>query len=236
MPALFTPVAQQPTVHHACFNCRVYERLECDVPVACQPAAAFGKEESRWEGTIRDISQGGVRLTLQRRFEPGTGLAVELPPLDNGDARTCFLKVMHVKRQLDGLWSLGCKFISELSEDEVKRLVARTQQAERDRSNESHCTTHTGRKSVANVHFQVALSSATLFECVVKQMVVPDSWPLAAGQTVTISGGKASARPWKLQLKVEDCGRQREGWCFRGQVLNPPSATALLQALGQFKA
>ena len=41
-----------------------------------QPAAAFGREESRWEGTIRDVSQGGLRLTLDDGREAAARLVV----------------------------------------------------------------------------------------------------------------------------------------------------------------
>jgi hypothetical protein len=222
MSALATPRA-----HHACFDCRVYERLECELPVACQPAAAFGREETRWPGTVRDVSQGGLRLTLERRYEPGTGLAIELPQDAHGETRTVLLKVIHIRRQPDGLWSLGCKFISELGEDEVRRLLPRLASNAAD-ANECHDEPHT----VAGVRLQVSLASGVIVDFVASQVIVPPSWPLACGKTVTLMGGKASGTPWKLHLRVVHCEQHPGGWVLRGELLQAPLATALLRALG----
>src|SRR5262245_64007711 len=64
-------------------ECRVFERQACEVTTACRPAAAFNSKEAVWSATIRDVSAGGVRLVLRRRFETGTGLAIELPGNDD---------------------------------------------------------------------------------------------------------------------------------------------------------
>src|ERR1700730_7375518 len=34
-------------------ECRVYERLACDLPAACRPAAAFNNKEATWSAVIR---------------------------------------------------------------------------------------------------------------------------------------------------------------------------------------
>src|SRR5205823_7885001 len=107
----------------------VYERHSCKVPSHCQPASAFGKEDLKWPATLENISQSGVCLNLRRRFEPGTGLTLELPGAATQDAYVVLAKVVHVRRQENGYWFLGCKFISELSEDEMQRLLSHQQQA-----------------------------------------------------------------------------------------------------------
>src|SRR5581483_12051944 len=60
-------------------TCRVHERRQCDLPSTCQPTSAWGRKDARWRATIHDISVTGVSLLVARRFEPGAGLAVELP-------------------------------------------------------------------------------------------------------------------------------------------------------------
>src|SRR5437868_7404438 len=55
---------------------RAWVRLSSERDVSCRPIA--GLAEASWLGTVRDISQGGVALILKRRFEPGTGLFVEV--------------------------------------------------------------------------------------------------------------------------------------------------------------
>src|SRR5262249_55281050 len=108
---------------HSAFECRVYERLECELASSCQPATAFGHEEPRWTAKIRDISQGGVRLLLRRRYERGTGLAIDLPGAPGKEPSTVLVKVVHVRSEGGGSWSLGCKFISPLSEEELQLLL-----------------------------------------------------------------------------------------------------------------
>src|SRR6266404_1093492 len=76
---LLTPVAAPVSSRELGCECRVYERHACGLPSRCQPASAFGKEELKWSGTLENVSKGGVCLSLSRRFEAGTGLAIELP-------------------------------------------------------------------------------------------------------------------------------------------------------------
>ena len=107
-------------------ECRVYERQICEIPTTCHPASLEGNEV-RWQGTICDISQGGVRITLVRRFEKGTGLALELPGDGQREPTVVFVRVVHIRQLDDGRWALGCKFVSDLSDEEVKRLVTAKQ-------------------------------------------------------------------------------------------------------------
>src|SRR4051812_47471166 len=99
-------------------ECRVCPRVECELPSSCQPASAVVSKEAQWSATIRNISVGGVSLHLQRRFEPGAGLAIELPGRDGREGYTVLARVVQVRRQPDGAWSLGCQFVSELGEDQ----------------------------------------------------------------------------------------------------------------------
>ena len=52
-------------------ECRVYERLSCELPGMCQPTSAQGMKEQAWLAKVRDISQGGIGLLLPRRYERG---------------------------------------------------------------------------------------------------------------------------------------------------------------------
>ena len=107
-------------------DCRVFERLPCDLPTVCQPASLQEMAEHRWQGVIIDISRGGVRLRLVRRFEKNAALAVEIPGDGVREPYIVFVKVMHVSSD-SGQWVLGCKFISEMNEDEMRRLLTATQ-------------------------------------------------------------------------------------------------------------
>lgn len=107
-------------------NCRIHERQSCALPTTCQPASVSESHEMRWNATICDISQGGARLLVPRRFEKGTGLAVELPGDLERESAVVFVKVVHLHRDESGQWILGCKFVSELGEDEMQRLLTAT--------------------------------------------------------------------------------------------------------------
>src|ERR1700681_3814968 len=96
-------------------ECRVYERHSCRVPALCQPAAS---NEMRWEAIVEDISKSGVRLRLRRRFEPRSGLAIELPGKHGDAPETVYVKVVHVRSDGEGSYVLGCRFMSELSDEE----------------------------------------------------------------------------------------------------------------------
>ena len=120
--------APQPSpVQRPSVECRLYERKPCAVPTSCQPASVSEMHESRWSATIVDMSQGGVRIVLKRRFEKGTALAVELPGTETRKPSVVFVKVIHLKSQGNGEWALGCKLISELSEEELQGLLNATQ-------------------------------------------------------------------------------------------------------------
>ena len=62
----------------------------------------FSNENSRASVHFRanaDISVAGVRIVLQRRFEKGSGLAIELPGDGVREPTVVFVKVMHVRSQ-----------------------------------------------------------------------------------------------------------------------------------------
>jgi hypothetical protein len=59
---------------------RVWVRHACDLDSSCQPFSAGTAEEEEviWPAGTRHISQGGICLSVQRRFEPGTLLRAAL--------------------------------------------------------------------------------------------------------------------------------------------------------------
>ncbi len=213
-------VTQTPAPSRSRINCRVYERVACELTTSAAPAAALYNKDARWPATVRDLSLGGVRLSLRRRFEPGTGLGIELIGSD-GEPQTVLVKVIHAHLQEDGNWGLGCKFISELSEDELHRLTTPIAAA---------APTLT---MVSGVELQIRLSSRTTLGCRVAHMAVPATWPLDPGKTVSIAGGRDSGQPWRLTLTVIECRPQGDGWVFRCRLPRSPAPADLLRALSQ---
>jgi len=103
-------------------ECRVYPRHACSLDVACQPVAARDKEDPIWEGQIKNLSLGGVGLLLNRRFERGVSLAIEVTVGDDL-SETHLTRVVHVRAAAGGRWVHGCEFVSKLSDDELQRLL-----------------------------------------------------------------------------------------------------------------
>jgi hypothetical protein len=94
---------------------RTSVRYPCNLETACAPVAA--ESGASWGALIRDVSLGGVSLLLNRRFEPGTLLRVELRDADETE-RTLFVRVVYVGKKGSG-WQHGCAFTRNLSEDEL---------------------------------------------------------------------------------------------------------------------
>jgi hypothetical protein len=74
-----------------------------------------------WGAIVRDISTGGISLSLCFPFRPGTHLAIDLQS-DRGLVRSLLTRVLHVHDQNDGTWLLGCEFIKQLSDSEFENL------------------------------------------------------------------------------------------------------------------
>jgi PilZ domain len=230
-------------------ECRVYRRLDCELGGFCKPASELGSDESRWSATARDISQGGIRLQISRRYEPGATLAVELPAKAGKETCVFFAKVIHVRPEKTGLWMHGCQFVSPLSQDELKRLFG-TDQREgffpEDRP-EALPAPHISyapapaapatevasaeKNNLAQVQFHLVTSKGTLANCLIKHLRVPKSWPLPTGKTVTIRGGDPAA--WSLKVQVVQCDQQEDRWLLRCRLMQPPGAQDVLRFLGR---
>jgi hypothetical protein len=75
-----------------------------------------------WLGRVRDISSGGIGLTLRRRFTPGTELIVELET-KAGCPRALSVRVAHSTQAVNDRWIVGCAFDSPLTEKELRDLL-----------------------------------------------------------------------------------------------------------------
>jgi hypothetical protein len=103
---------------------RAWVRFPCDVGSSC--CASAGDDRTRWTARMQDISRGGARVIVDRRFEPGTILNIqvegggreELPPV-------LLVRVVHVKAESGGFWALGCRFARELTEKDLHVLLGK---------------------------------------------------------------------------------------------------------------
>lgn len=81
------------------------------------------KEEILWVARIQDICREGVWLLLMRRFETGTLLRLEVPGKSAEKPLLVQARVIHVVPYPNGSFGLGCAFLRELNEEELKNLL-----------------------------------------------------------------------------------------------------------------
>jgi hypothetical protein len=173
-----------------------------------------------WPATITDLSTRGMGIVLGRRFEPGAGLAIELPASADRCEETLLVKVMQVNPLPGGHWMLGCGFVSELSEEMVLELVrqGKIQQAggELERSNPAgRAGPASGRgvmdTVVANVRFCAQLGDGQALWFTAKRVYPKIPWPLATGSSLVFRTG-GTVEPVSLRVVIEHCGQEDARW------------------------
>jgi hypothetical protein len=73
---------------------------------------------------VRNVSRGGINLVLDRPFEPGSIVSLELPGTGPTPS-TVLACVVHATPAGDGGWSVGCTFSRELSDADLAEFGAR---------------------------------------------------------------------------------------------------------------
>ncbi len=102
---------------------RACVRYLCQLDGTCQPAGHPTTGET-WIGKLRDISATGVKLLINRRFEIGTLLLLELPRPGWDAIRMLLCRVVRVSKEPQGRdWDVGCILDRELSDDEVQSFL-----------------------------------------------------------------------------------------------------------------
>lgn len=98
---------------------RAWKRFNCQVKVSAEPVS--GPNRAPWPAEVVNISAGGIGLQVGRNVEMGALLSLELEGA-GGQTRDVLACVVHVIAT-GGEWLLGCNFIHELSEDDLKALL-----------------------------------------------------------------------------------------------------------------
>jgi len=102
---------------------RACVRYLCQLDGSCQPVGQPATGET-WVGKLRDISSTGVKILVNRRFEIGTLLVLELPRPGWDTSRMLLCRVVRVaKEPIDQDWEVGCTLARELSDDEVQSFL-----------------------------------------------------------------------------------------------------------------
>ena len=108
------PVAPQPKPIQA----SAVER-RASIRCFCQTTA---RVEDFLSAKVEDVSRGGLKLVVPRRFESGTLLRVEVT-MGEEVPLTLLARVIHVTARPEFSWTVGCALAKELSENEFEALL-----------------------------------------------------------------------------------------------------------------
>jgi c-di-GMP-binding flagellar brake protein YcgR len=79
---------------------------------------------TRWPAKVLNLSVGGIALTVERDIPNGTMLTADLVGANGETLETILICVVHITTQEDGMQWLGCNFIRELDENDLRRLLS----------------------------------------------------------------------------------------------------------------
>jgi hypothetical protein len=220
---------------------RTHERHPCDLPSFCRPASGWGDGERSWAVTIRDVSLGGMLLVLRRRFERGTCLEVELPGGDGQEPYTVVARVVNLRAEGGGWWALGCRFLGELAEDELRRVLARPGAASPAAAAASpELPAPVARslpprvlervreqRTIDSVRFQLWTPQGIIMDCPIQRLNVPEGWPVPAGKRLAMYVSPPGTPLVKIRVNVLECVRESEQWVLRCQLVSPDASDLL---------
>lgn len=210
-------------------SCRVSERFVCDVPVNCHPPTSWGGREIKWQARLTNVSSGGLNLILRRRFEPGTGLSIDVPEIEGVASRTILARVLHVRRDRDrgGMWQLGCSFVGELSDEELAALqrVAAAQEGEAPAKGE----TSTQGTHIYGVYFRGMLPDGGFIDRYIRVLNVGKNWPVPTGRMLGLRFRGPNGETPVVRVEVVSCQSTSQGWILDCTFVGAPS-TAFLSA------
>jgi hypothetical protein len=108
---------------------RVWGRQSCNLQTTCRRASQ--PEGSEHTVHVRNISAGGIGLTVGQNFHPGTLVSIALPGTGDGGEPTHVLAcVVRCDPAADaGRFEMGCTFAGVLDDDDLARFGARRSKA-----------------------------------------------------------------------------------------------------------
>ena len=98
---------------------RTAARHASTLRIACYPAG--GGLAERRTARVRNVSKTGIGLILDRNWQPGQALILELP-LGEG-VRQARARVVHATSQPGGCFLVGCTLDQSLSDADVQALA-----------------------------------------------------------------------------------------------------------------
>jgi serine/threonine protein kinase len=115
-----TPTVVTPRVepHERRQSRRYPTAMDC----SCRPLMSC---TDPWPGRVLDISLTGARLRINRRFEKGTLLRVEVPECQPTGTSVWLMRVRWVRQTGERSWYVGCAFLFVPTEDDLKPFLAK---------------------------------------------------------------------------------------------------------------
>jgi serine/threonine protein kinase len=95
-------------------------RYPSTLHASCRPVQ---EQKRQWPAEVQDVSLTGIRLCLNRRFELGAVLAVEVHDQQAATVSLLFVKVRWVREVGPRKWGIGCAFDRKLHDDELCELL-----------------------------------------------------------------------------------------------------------------
>ncbi len=126
-PATVRGSRDRPTAMHQPRERRVEVRYPCAVDTRCNRGLSIhplqAGPQDTWDGAVKDLSVNGIGLVLNRRFEQGTMLTVDLRSPDGSLNRSLEMRVARVRPASRGCWFHGCVFEQPLSKEDLRKLL-----------------------------------------------------------------------------------------------------------------
>ncbi|MGF1579387.1 MAG: PilZ domain-containing protein [Gemmataceae bacterium] len=96
-------------------------RFPVNEPITYELAGPGAREAK--SGCIRDISLGGVKLSIAQPIEPGELLTLHLPSPNGTESNAVLSCVVHVSKMDEETWVVGCTFARNLTEDDISPFL-----------------------------------------------------------------------------------------------------------------
>ena len=79
---------------------------------------------TRWPAKVLNLSAGGLALVVERDIRNGTLLTADLCAANGTRVETILVCVVHITTAEDGTRRLGCNFIREVEESDLRKLLS----------------------------------------------------------------------------------------------------------------
>jgi hypothetical protein len=182
-----------------------------------------------WPGTVSHLSAETIKLVLQRRFEPQTGLSLFLPDPNSDTSYNAFVRVDRVEPLGEARWLLDCVFLAPLTEEHLATLLDLVNGArmppDPDQATRLDCNTE--RAIIRGVLFQVRHGNQESIRRRVTRLYVNGRWPVPTGRAMKVWVGSGPMNDSAADVRANGCYKQNGGWLLDCFFLGAPPATLL---------